>query len=154
MLYSNNIQNEQIKILHHSLTRISISNIWRSVIKVPCGVYTDQLRFDQMAEDQSTIEKASKLITELSGKSDAQSKQQLTRWVATKESHASKIQKIIAEYFLTQRIKSSSKNYEKQLKGAHAVMVAAMKCKQNLDAETSKNLKSSILNFHKAYEGK
>ena len=122
--------------------------------QVPCGVYTDQLRFDQMLEDQSTIEKASKLITELSGKSDAQSKQQLARWVATKESHASKIQKIIAEYFLTQRIKSSAKNYEKQLKGAHAVMVAAMKCKQNLDAETSKNLKSSILNFHKAYEGK
>ena len=74
--------------------------------------------------------------------------------MATKESHASKIQKIIAEYFLTQRIKSSAKNYEKQLKGAHAVMVAAMKCKQNLDAETSKNLKSSILDFHKAFEGK
>ena len=68
-----------------------------------------------MLEDQTTIEKSSKLILELSSKEDGQSHNQLARWVATKESHASKIQKIIAEYFLTQRIKSSSKNYEKLL---------------------------------------
>ena len=77
--------------------------------QVPCGVYTDDLRFMQMLEDQITIEKSSKLILELSNKDGGQSHNQLARWVATKESHASKIQKIIAEYFLTQRIKSSSK---------------------------------------------
>ena len=122
--------------------------------QVPCGVYTDQLRFEQMLEDQTTIEKASKLITELSEKEDALSHQQLSRWVATKEAHASNIQQIIAEYFMIQRIKATAKDYDKQLKGAHAVMVAAMKCKQNLDDEHSKNLKESILAFHKAYEKK
>lgn len=122
--------------------------------QVPCGVYTDELRFMQMLEDHSTIEKANKLIIELSDKDDGQSHNQLTRWVATKESHASKIQKIVAEYFLTQRIKSSSKHYDKLLRGAHSVMVAAMKCKQSTDAETSKNLKSSILEFQKIYETK
>lgn len=120
--------------------------------QVPCGVYTDELRFMQMLEDHSTIEKANKLILELSKKDDGQSLNQLARWVATKESHASKIQKIVAEYFLTQRIKSSSKHYDKLLKGAHSVMVAAMKCKQSTDAETSMNLKSSILEFQKIYE--
>tara|TARA_Y100001978_G_C23597381_1_gene386936 strand:- start:55 stop:567 length:513 start_codon:yes stop_codon:yes gene_type:complete len=122
--------------------------------QVPCGVYTDQLRFEQMLEDQTTIEKASKLITELSDKEDALSHQQLSRWVATKEAHATNIQKIIAEYFMIQRIKATDKDYETQLKGAHAVMVAAMKCKQNLDAEHSKKLKESILSFHKGYEKK
>ena len=122
--------------------------------QVPCGVYTDELRFMQMLEDHSTIEKASKLILELSEKEDGQSHNQLARWVATKESHASKIQKIMSEYFLTQRIKSSSKHYEKLLKGAHSVMVAAMKCKQSTDAEASKNLKSSIIAFQKIYEAK
>ena len=67
--------------------------------QVPCGVYTDQLRFDQMLEDHTTIEKATKLINELSSKNDAQSKNQLARWVSTKESHAAKIQKIVCEYF-------------------------------------------------------
>jgi len=122
--------------------------------QVPCGVYTDDLRFMQMLEDQTTIEKSSKLILELSSKDDGQSHNQLARWVAAKESHASKIQKIIAEYFLTQRIKSSSKHYEKLLKGAHSVMVAAMKCKQSTDASTAKDLKSSILAFQKIYESK
>ena len=122
--------------------------------QVPCGVYTDDLRFMQMLEDQITIEKSSKLILELSNKDDGQSHNQLARWVATKESHASKIQKIIAEYFLTQRIKSSSKNYEKLLKGAHSVMVAAMKCKQSTEASAANDLKSSILAFQKIYGSK
>jgi len=122
--------------------------------QVPCGVYTDQLRFDQMLEDQKTIEKASKLILELSGKKDAQSQNQLSRWVVTKESHASNIQKTVAEYFLIQRIKSSSPYYEKLLVASHGVLVSAMKAKQNVDTETAKSLKDAILNLQKVYEHK
>ena len=36
--------------------------------QVPCGIFADQHRFEQMLEDQATIEKASKLIAELSAK--------------------------------------------------------------------------------------
>ena len=122
--------------------------------QVPCGIYTDQLRFEQMLEDQSTIEKACKLINELSAKKDALSHNQLSRWVATKEAHANTIQKTVTEYFLIQRIKSSSENYEAQLISAHSVLVAAMKCKQTLDPSSSKNLKDAILQLHEDYEGK
>ena len=122
--------------------------------QVPCGIYTDQLRFEQMLEDQSTIEKAAKMINELSAKEDALSHNQLSRWVATKEAHANAIQKTVTEYFLIQRIKSSAKNYEAQLISAHSVLVAAMKCKQTLDPSSSKNLKDAILQLHKDYEGK
>ena len=122
--------------------------------QVPCGIYTDQLRFEQMLEDQSTIEKAAKLINELSAKKDALSHNQLSRWVATKEAHANAIQKTVTEYFLIQRIKSSAKNYEAQLISAHSVLVAAMKCKQTLDPNSSKNLKDAILQLHKDYDGK
>tara|TARA_B100000989_G_C19218770_1_gene334952 strand:+ start:207 stop:533 length:327 start_codon:yes stop_codon:yes gene_type:complete len=107
-----------------------------------------------MLEDQSTIEKAAKLINELSAKKDALSHNQLSRWVATKEAHANAIQKTVTEYFLIQRIKSSAKNYEAQLISAHSVLVAAMKCKQTLDPNSSKNLKDAILQLHKDYEGK
>ena len=122
--------------------------------QVPCGVYGDQNRFEQMLEDQTTIEKAGKLISELSGKNDALSHNQLARWVATKESHATAIQNTIADYFMAQRIKSSDKKYSDKLAKAHAVMVAAMKCKQTVDTQTVASLKESILTFHKAYEGK
>ena len=120
--------------------------------QVPCGVYGDTARFTQMLEDQTTIAKAIVQINDLADKKDAQSANQLSRWVATKEDHASKIQKIIAEYFLTQRIKSSSDKYDALLKGAHAVMVAAMKCKQGVDAKNGDSLKSAIESFQSVYE--
>ena len=122
--------------------------------QVPCGIYADQHRFEQMLEDQATIEKAGKLIAELAGKNDPLSRNQLSRWVATKEAHATNVQRIIADYFLAQRIKSTAKNYEKQLVTAHGVMVAAMKCKQGVDAASAESLKKAILALHKAYEGK
>ena len=53
--------------------------------EVPCGIYADQRRFEQMLEDQETIQKAMVSINELAAKSDALSKNQLTRWVVTKE---------------------------------------------------------------------
>ena len=107
-----------------------------------------------MLEDQSTIEKASRLINELSDKKDALSANQLARWVATKEEHANAIQKTISDYFMAQRIKTTSSNYTEQLTKAHAVMVSAMKSKQSVDKESAATLKKSILAFHKAYEKK
>ena len=120
--------------------------------QVPCGVYGDTARFTQMLEDQTTISKAIAQISDLVAQKDAHSANQLARWVSTKEDHANKIQKIIAEYFLTQRLKSSSVKYEALLKGAHSVMVAAMKCKQGTDTKSADALKSSIENFQTVYE--
>ena len=130
-----------------------LSTNWLSAhCQVPCGVYGDSARFTQMLEDQTTIAKAIAQINDLADKKDGKSANQLARWVSTKEDHANKIQKIIAEYFLTQRIKSTSENYEDLLKGAHSVMVAAMKCKQGTDPESAEALKSSIEKFQTIYE--
>jgi nickel superoxide dismutase len=130
-----------------------LSTNWLSAhCQVPCGVYGDSARFTQMLEDQTTIAKAIAQINDLADKKDGKSANQLARWVSTKEDHANKIQKIIAEYFLTQRIKSSSDKYEDLLKGAHSVMVAAMKCKQGTDPESAEALKSSIEKFQAVYE--
>jgi nickel superoxide dismutase len=130
-----------------------LSTNWLSAhCQVPCGVYGDSARFTQMLEDQTTIAKAIAQINDLADKKDGKSANQLARWVSTKEDHANKIQKIIAEYFLTQRIKSTSEKYEDLLKGAHSVMVAAMKCKQGTDPESAEALKSSIEKFQTIYE--
>lgn len=122
--------------------------------QVPCGVYGDQRRFEEMLEDTTTIAKAIVQINELATKDDALSHNQLARWVVTKEAHASNTQKIVAEYFLTQRIKATNENYVKQLTAAHAVMVAAMSCKQKVDPATAENLQKAIFDLYRAYEGK
>jgi len=121
--------------------------------EVPCGIYDDQLRFEDMLEDQETIAKGIGKIREMAGNADPQSVNQTVRWINTKESHATNIQHTISQYFMTQRIKSGEAD-AKKLATAHAVMVAAMKCKQSADPATAVALKDAILNFYRAYEGK
>jgi len=123
--------------------------------QVPCGIYGDQLRFEQLLEDQRTIAKAQGSVNELSsGSLDAQGHNQLARWVVTKEDHAQRVQTTIAEYFLAQRIKPDADSYTKTLKAAHKVIIDAMKCKQSADPATAETLKASILDLYRAYEGK
>jgi nickel superoxide dismutase len=112
--------------------------------QIPCGIYDDHARVQSMLEDAATVEKSAKLIAELAGKPDAQSQNQLVRWVMNKEKHAQKIISTISDYFLTQRVKPSQKDYAERLLKHHAVIIAAMKAKQNADVKYSKNLKESI----------
>jgi len=127
--------------------------------EVPCGIYSDQMRFEMMLEDANTIAKSIASVKEISdgfsaGPPDAKTINQMTRWINTKETHATNTQHIIAQYFMTQRIKADSEGYTKQLAAAHKVMVSAMKCKQDADPATAETLKKAIYDLYRAYEGK
>ena len=107
--------------------------------QVPCGIYDDVARIRQVQEDFRTIEKAMSQIINLNSKSSAQDKNQLVRWIKTKEEHANNIQKILTDYFLVQRIKSNEnhnsveyKNYIDQISTIHQILVVSMKCKQTV----------------------
>ena len=79
--------------------------------QVPCGIYDDAVRIVLLKEHVATIEKAMNQIEQLSqSKRNAQNMNQLTRWVNTKEEHATLIQSMVADYFLAQRIKPKKKN--------------------------------------------
>jgi len=121
--------------------------------EVPCGIYDDGARFAEMKEHQTTIAKAIDQIKELAGTHDANGHNQLARWVATKEDHATKTQHIIAQYFMTQRIKPEDEHYTDRLTAAHSVLVAAMKCKQAADPTTAEALTAAIKKFETAYVG-
>lgn len=112
--------------------------------QIPCGIYDDHARVQLMLEDNRTILKAVKLINELSGKNDPQSQNQLVRWIMNKEKHAQNIISVISDYFLTQRVKPDQADYVERLKKHHAVIVAAMKTKQNADVEYSLALEKAI----------
>lgn len=128
--------------------------------QVPCGIFADQLRFEGMLEDQTTIAKANtelaKYTAEFANGVNPLGANQATRWITTKEEHCIKIQETIAAYFMAQRIKPGDDReaYVKKLTAAHAVMQAAMKAKQDPSAEVAENLKKTILDFYRAYEGK
>lgn len=118
--------------------------------QVPCGIYDDPARITALYEDAATIEKSINEMLKLQGKTDAQSMQQFVRWTSTKESHASNIIKVISEYFLAQKIKPLAPGddgyeaYLKQLADHHAVIVMAMRAKQQATPDAAVNLKNAI----------
>ena len=69
----------------------------------------------------------------------------------SKETHAQNIQNIVSQYFLTQRIKQSSKNYENQLITLHQLLVSIMKCKQNVTKDHVKRSSELLNDFIEFY---
>ncbi len=112
--------------------------------QIPCGIYDDNARVKSMLEDVRTVAKSVKLITELAGKTDAQSKNQVVRWVMNKEKHSQSIIATISDYFLTQRVKPSAKDYTERLVKHHTVIMAAMKVKQNADIKSLEALHKAV----------
>ncbi len=144
-----------IRFATASLALLMTAAVASAHCQVPCGIYGDQLRFQQMLEDEQTISKAQIQLGELVGDEvDPQAVNQMVRWTTTKEDHASRIQETIASYFMAQRIKPDAEGYGKTLMAAHAVMVNAMKAKQSADPATAKALEKAIFDFYRAYEGK
>jgi nickel superoxide dismutase len=120
--------------------------------EIPCGIYDDELRTKLIAEHATTIEKSMKQIMELS-KANSVDYNQFTRWVSNKEAHATKIQNIISQYFMTQRIKPDQKMYVEKLTVLHKMLIAAMKCKQTTDFSHVDALRSHLKNFEVLYFG-
>ena len=97
-----------------------------------------------MLEDAATVQKAVTSLASLAGKTDAQSINQSARWVQNKELHAQRIIETISNYFLTQRVKPGQDDYATRLARHHAVILAAMKAKQNASADAAQVLRESI----------
>ena len=125
--------------------------------QMPCGIYHDQMRIDMLNEDIETIEKAMNSINEIAA---AQNKDynQLVRWIDTKEMHANKIQEIVTEYFMAQRVKlvdstdsAAHDKYLRELEKLHHIQVYAMKCKQTTDLANVNKLKQLVKEFADMY---
>lgn len=120
--------------------------------EVPCGIYDDEMRVEMIAEHATTIEKAMNQISELSGTTPL-NQNQIVRWVTNKEHHATEIQQIVSQYFLTQRIKPDADQYGKKLEVLHQMLLSAMKCKQTTDPSNVNQLRSLLKEFEVLYFG-
>jgi nickel superoxide dismutase len=118
--------------------------------EIPCGIYDDQMRVALISEHITTIEKAMKKISDLSGEK-ASDFNQRARWVMNKENHANELQHIVTQYFMTQRIKPDTKNYAEKLTVLHKMLVQAMKCKQTTDLSHVSALRALVKEFQGLY---
>mmetsp|Transcript_137916 Transcript_137916/g.344290 ORF Transcript_137916/g.344290 Transcript_137916/m.344290 type:complete len:244 (+) Transcript_137916:95-826(+) len=128
--------------------------------QVPCGIFDDPRLVVELKEACATIRKAVLQINELSQTLTALSINQITRWTNTKEEHASKIVALVTDYCLAQRVKPTSdpkspfksdSDYIDALKAHHAVMLAAVKCKQTVDPSFVDALEGFVTEMGKIY---
>jgi len=124
--------------------------------QMPCGIYDDQMRVNLIEESCATIEKAMDEIRNNITSAQANgevslSVMQAMRWTTTKEEHAAQIQEIVADYFLTQRIKPDTQNYDKKLELLHGILISAMKCRQTLDPANVQGIRTRLDEFSKLY---
>merc|ERR1712127_95275 len=128
--------------------------------QVPCGIFDDPKLVAEVREAVATIQKAMVQINELSMEMSALNINQITRWVNTKEEHAGKIITLMSEYCLCQRVKpvgapkspfKEEKDYIAALQGHHAVMLAAVKCKQTVDEANAAALEAAAAEMSKMY---
>ncbi len=118
--------------------------------EIPCGIYNDEMRINIINEHIVTVEKSMNQIIELE-KEEHHNSNQLVRWIMNKERHADKIQEIVSQYFMTQRIKSDTENYGKKLGLLHQILIYSMKCKQTTDLANVNKLKALVNDFKALY---
>ena len=121
--------------------------------EIPCGIYDDEARIAMLLEHVATIEKSMNQITAIE-KEKEHNPNQLVRWVMNKEKHADELQKIVSQYFMTQRIKPDTKAYDKKLALLHQMLLYAMKCKQTTDLANTAKLTGLIQEFKELYFAK
>ncbi len=125
--------------------------------EIPCGIYGDHQRITMIEEHITTVEKSMRMIRELSAEKEI-NYNQLIRWVDNKELHANKIQDIVFQYFMTQRIAPPQKDdpalkaqYDRELKTLHRLAIAAMKAKQTTDDKYIQQMRTLTRRFAASY---
>ncbi len=128
--------------------------------EIPCGIYDDEARLTAIAEHIATIEKSMNQVLALSKEEEPRNYNQIVRWVNNKEKHATDLQGIVTQYFMTQRLKPADEEdaeahsaYVKQLTLLHQMLVYAMKAKQTTDLGNVEKLRSLLAEFRMAYSG-
>lgn len=129
----------------------------RSHCEIPCGIYGDTTRIALLHEHIATIEKSMKQIQTLPEQEPINANQ-IVRWVGNKEEHCNKVQHIVTQYFMTQRVKPKSQSdgaaytkYIKQLTALHGMLIHAMKAKQTTDVSHCAALRKLVGEFAAAY---
>ena len=152
--------NQLIRVAGAFLLIVLSSNQVKAHCEIPCGIYGDSLRVALLYEHITTVEKSMVKINELSEVKD-KDYHMIMRWVVNKEEHAKKIQDIVSQYFLHQRVKikdmsdtDAYNKYIEQLTLMHKLMVYAMKSKQTIDIKYTQKMQETLHSFEHSYFGK
>ncbi len=100
--------------------------------QMPCGIYHDDMVYDQIDQYVETMVKAVAKIKD-SKAANPQERNELIRWVMAKERMSDETAELILTYFLQQKIKPGEPDTSKRLESAHRLLFDLVVIKQNAD---------------------
>lgn len=100
--------------------------------QMPCGIYHDDMVYDKIDQYVETMVKAMSKIKDNKFTTPAE-KNELIRWVLTKDNLSDETAQLICSYFLQQKIKPGEKDTVKQLESAQRLLFLIVTIKQSAD---------------------
>lgn len=102
--------------------------------QMPCGIYHDDMVYDQIDQYAETMYKCSAELNS-DNSNTVKDRQQFVRWVIQKEKASDDVSILITTYFLQQKIKPDEADTPKRLALAHKLLFLIVQIKQNCDAK-------------------
>ena len=100
--------------------------------QMPCGIYHDDMVFDQVDQYVETMYKGMTMLTS-SKFSTPKERTEFVRWVNLKEDSSDVIAELFTSYFLQQKIKPGEEDTTKKLISIHNMLFMLVQIKQNAD---------------------
>lgn len=112
--------------------------------QMPCGIYHDDMVFDQIDQYVETMVKCFTVLND-SKFATIQERNEFIRWILNKDKMSDEVAQFITSYFLQQKIKPGEPDSVKRLVSAHKLLVDLVLIKQTVD-------KQYVLNFSDEWE--
>lgn len=100
--------------------------------QMPCGIYHDDMVFDQIDQYVETMYKGISVLDDNKFTS-VKDRNEFVRWVLQKEKASDEAAALITQYFLQQKIKTGEDDTVKRLTSAHKLLTLLVVIKQNVD---------------------
>lgn len=129
-----------------ALSTLPLSNALHAHCQMPCGIYHDDMVYDQIDQFVETVYKGISIINE-NKSSTPREKNEMVRWVVQKEKCCNEAAELITTYFLQQKIKPGEDDTVKRLVSAHKLLFLMVAIKQNVDLEYVKQFNAEWERF-------
>lgn len=114
--------------------------------QMPCGIYHDAMVYDQIDQFVETMVKGMTVIKD-NKFSTPQERNELVRWVNSKEEACDEVAHILTFYFLQQKIKPGEETSTEQLESVHRLLFYLVTIKQTADLKAVSNFDSEWEKF-------
>lgn len=111
---------------------LSCTTLLTSHCQMPCGIYHDDMVFDQVDQYVETMYKGITVVNE-SKFSTIKDKNEFIRWIMQKEKESNETANLLLTYFLQQKIKPGEEDTVKKLTSIHKLLFLIVQIKQNAD---------------------